>query len=102
MPKVQLRVGPDRDVHIRIFGPLNHTTWASLRRECNELEDIRTVRVDLAGVQSIDSAGIGVLLMIKECAEKKNGGVVVSGALKNPSISHIVKLAHLDKVFQVE
>lgn len=102
MAKVHLTVDKDRDVHIGILGPLNHTTWAAIRRECYELEDIMTVRINLAGVQSIDSAGIGVLLMIRECAEKKNGKVMITGALKNPNVCQIVKLAHLDKIFTIE
>ncbi|MBF0139395.1 MAG: STAS domain-containing protein [Magnetococcales bacterium] len=102
MAKVHLTVDRDRDVHITIVGPLNHTTWSSIRRECYELEDIRSVSINLSGVQSIDSAGIGVLLMIRECAEKKNGKVMITGAMKNPNVNQIVKLAHLDKIFTIE
>ncbi|MBF0423418.1 MAG: STAS domain-containing protein [Magnetococcales bacterium] len=102
MAKVNMSVDQDRDVHIGILGSLNHTTWAAIRRDCYELEDIRWVRVNMSGVQSIDSAGIGVLLMIKECAEKKNGKVMITGAMKNPHVNQIVKLAHLDKIFQIE
>ncbi|HIJ83862.1 MAG: STAS protein [Magnetococcales bacterium] len=102
MPKVQLHVDTDRDVHIGIAGPLNHSTWAALRRECHELEDVRTVVIDVSGVQSIDSAGIGVLLMIRECAEKKKGRVKIIGAMRNPSVTQVIKLAHLDKIFEIE
>lgn len=102
MAKVQIHVDKERVVHIDIAGPLNHTTWAAIRRECHELDDLRVVRVNLAGVQSIDSAGIGVLLMIRECAEKKSGKVMITGAMKNPNVNQIVKLAHLDKIFTIE
>ncbi len=102
MSAIQIHVDSDRDVLIGISGALNHATWTALRYRCRELEDIRVVRVDLAAVTSIDSAGIGSMLMIKDCVEKKNGKVVLVGAAKNPNVDHIIKLAHLDKIFTIE
>lgn len=59
----------------------------------------RSVVVDLAGVQYIDSSGVGTLVNLKRQIERAGGAV----ALANPQtrVRNVLEITNLDKFFTI-
>jgi len=59
----------------------------------------RTIEVDFAGLTYMDSAGLGLLLTLREQAEKSRAQVV----LTNPTgaVREILELARFDTLFSI-
>ena len=59
-----------------------------------------TIEVDLSGLTFMDSAGLGMLLTLREHADKHNGTVV----LANPqgAVQEMLELACFDTLFQIQ
>jgi len=55
--------------------------------------------LDLSGVNSIDSAGIGELALLQTRSERRNGGLKFAGA--SPLVSELLELTNLDSVLEV-
>ncbi len=56
--------------------------------------------IDLSGVQSIDSAGIGELVLLYTWAQEKNVNLKWAGA--NSLVLTLLDLTHLDRVLDVQ
>ena len=63
------------------------------------LQESREVILDLGGVQSVDSAGLGELVVAHIAAEEQGKTVKVVGA--NRSVSELLELTNLSYVFEV-
>ena len=68
-------------------------------------DDIKGTRVgtcvfDLSDVDFIDSAGLGMLLMAQQTAQKGETGIVLRGM--SAQVRSIMKLAKFERVFTIE
>jgi anti-sigma B factor antagonist len=63
------------------------------------LQDSREVILDLGGVQNVDSAGLGELVVAHVSAEEQGKTVKVVGA--NRAVSELLELTNLSYVFEV-
>jgi len=63
------------------------------------LQDSREVILDLGGVQNVDSAGLGELVVAHVSAEEQGKSVKVVGA--NRTVSELLELTNLSYVFEV-
>ena len=73
---------------------------AALTRVVTEaLQHTREVVLDLEGVQRIDSAGLGELVLIRRAAEASGGTLKL--AAPNPRIRELLDLTNLSSVFEV-
>lgn len=57
-------------------------------------------RVDLAGVDHIDSTGLGLLLMLQDAAKKAGAKVTLANPAEGPL--HAFRLARFDELFTLE
>ena len=77
---MEYKVSTEGDVaEVRINGRLTFAEHEQCRRILTELEESSGSRqvVDLRGVEFIDSAGLGLLLLLRENAEKHDCSVVL-------------------------
>src|SRR5271165_5579460 len=73
---------------------------AALSRVVKEvLEQAKKLVLDLSGVSSIDSAGIGELALLQTWSQGQNGNLKCAGA--NPLVSQLLELTNLDSVLEV-
>lgn len=73
---------------------------AALSRLVGEvLEDTRKLILDLSGVVSMDSAGIGELALLQSWAQDKNATFKCAGA--NPLVRNLLDLTNLDSVLEI-
>jgi anti-anti-sigma factor len=69
------------------------------------IEEIRphgsdTYVLDVAGVEFIDSAGLGMLLLARDEGEKTNTSVVIRGA--QGQVKRMLEVARFDTLFKLE
>ena len=73
---------------------------AALSRVVGEvLQQARKLVLDLSGVSSIDSAGIGELALLQSWAQAQNVNLKCAGP--NPLVSTLLDLTNLDSVLQI-
>jgi anti-sigma B factor antagonist len=63
------------------------------------LQEARKLVLDLSGVSSMDSAGIGELALLQSWAQGKNASLKCAGP--NPLVSNLLELTNLDSVLEV-
>jgi anti-sigma B factor antagonist len=73
---------------------------AALARVAGEvLQQARKLVLDLSGVSSIDSAGIGELALLQSWAQGRQGNLKLAGA--SPLVAELLELTNLDSVMEV-
>jgi anti-sigma B factor antagonist len=73
---------------------------AALSRVVGEvMQQTSSVVLDLSGVSSMDSAGIGELALLQTWAQEKNASLKCAGA--NSLVRTLLDLTHLDSVIEV-
>ncbi len=73
---------------------------AALSRVVGEaLQEARKLVLDLSGVSSMDSAGIGELALLQTWAQRKNVNLKCAGP--NPLVRTLLDLTNLDSVLEV-
>ena len=73
---------------------------AELSRVVGEVQQqAKKLVLDLSGVNSIDSAGIGELALLQTWSEGSNGNLKFAGA--SPLVSDLLELTNLDSVLDV-
>jgi anti-sigma B factor antagonist len=73
---------------------------AALARVVGEvMQHARKLVLDLSGVSSMDSAGIGELALLQTWAQRQNASLKCAGA--NPLVTALLDLTNLDSVLEV-
>ncbi|AWU93153.1 anti-sigma factor antagonist [Azospirillum ramasamyi] len=87
---------------IRLSGRMEFTDHDRLPRIVTELEQLPDSRVvlDLSELQFIDSAGLGMLLILQEEAESLNKKLIVRGA--GGDVKRSIELARLSEIITIE
>jgi anti-sigma B factor antagonist len=88
---------------LRLAGSMNIHTAMALRKRLKALlnDEVNEIRVDMRGVEFIDSAGIAVLVEGLQWSRKKEGRRFVLVGLSE-NVRDIFELAKLDTVFDIE
>ena len=78
---------------------LDSTCAAMVRRQCAEVvrEDLDVV-VDLANIQFVDSAGLGVLIGLFKIAHRGGHRLLLVGVRK--AVLQVMEVIRLDEIFQ--
>jgi len=89
---------------VQLEGELDHH-WAAEARSLldgilNENPEIRQMRINLCGLDFMDSSGIGVLIGRYKLIRDRKGVVTLYGM--NPAVARIVEMAGLKKIMSVE
>ncbi|KAA0577299.1 STAS domain-containing protein [Azospirillum sp. B21] len=87
---------------IRLSGRMEFTDHDRLVEIVTELHEMPGSRVvlDLAGLEFIDSAGLGMLLILQEEAETRNTKLIVRGAAGD--VRRSIELARLSEIITFE
>ena len=59
-----------------------------------------TYRVDFRHTRIMDSAALGMLLLLKEHADQHNGKVVLCNVLN--SVAEVLKMSRFERIFDIE
>ena len=59
----------------------------------------KTYQLDLSGVEHIDSAGIGMLMISKQKAEAESGTVIVLSP--PPAVRRVLEVAKIDEILEI-
>jgi anti-anti-sigma factor len=70
-----------------------------LRNAVDSLSEVSAVVLDLARVTTIDAAGLGVMLALREQVESKGIHFELMNVTKQ--IGRVLEITHLDSVFQI-
>jgi anti-anti-sigma factor len=90
------------DAHVAIGGDLTFTDHVSFREVADRLAGSKdkTIVVDVAKLDFIDSAGLGMLLIAREEARKANRVLVLRGA--TGQVKRMFGLTKFETLFTVE
>jgi len=77
----------------------DHTVFRKLIDEITT-QTATTQIFDLSGIEFIDSAGLGMLLLARDEGEKKRATVILRGA--KGQVKRMVEVARFDTLFQME
>ncbi|HUX06828.1 MAG TPA: STAS domain-containing protein [Acidobacteriota bacterium] len=84
-----------------LTGVVDNTAAEQLKSAFEEIcDEVPTeVRLDLSGVSTINSTGIGKILMLFKAVRKENGSLEITGISDN--LREIFQLTRLDKVIPI-
>jgi len=91
----------DSQVHLTLIGAVDNTAAEQLKSAFEEVcEEVpAVVKLDLSGVSTINSTGIGKILMLFKAVRKGNGAMEIVGISEN--LREIFQLTKLDKVIPI-
>ncbi|CAK0760109.1 HptB-dependent secretion and biofilm anti anti-sigma factor [Azospirillaceae bacterium] len=97
----QTRTSPDA-IEARLSGRLEFTDHDRLRDIVALLDGAKARRfvVDVSGLDFIDSAGLGMLLILQEEAEQKNIKLIVRGPRND--VKRSIDLAKIGEIVTIE
>lgn len=92
----------DDKARIKIIGRLTFKFHREYRDFLDELlkNKVSTYEFDLSGVEFIDSAGLGMLLIAKQKAQISGASVVLKRPPEN--VRRMLDIAKFDKIFTIE
>ena len=88
---------------VKLKGEIDHHSASVLRRELDGLicrVRPKTLRLDLSGVDFMDSSGLG-LIMGRHALMQKSGGELVLFH-PSPSVLRMVRLAGMERIIKIE
>jgi HptB-dependent secretion and biofilm anti anti-sigma factor len=101
MMEFQSRSAPDA-LEVRLAGRLEFTDHDRLRDIIDALDGAKPRRfvLDLSTLEFIDSAGLGMLLILQEEAEQRNVKMIVSGP--QGDVKRSIDLAKIGEIVTIE
>lgn len=97
--KTQLSAGAD-EITISIEGRFDFTVQQDFRNAYRHHEDgLDRYRVNLAQAEYLDSSALGMLLLLREHAEKHRAEVIIERP--SPEVRRILEIAHFNELFSI-
>lgn len=93
----------DAGAKVRLVGRFDINSSMSFRNAIRPLlaeDEGRTLSIDLEQVDFIDSSGLGLLLLVREEAQRGSKNVVLAGC--RPRIRKILSVAQFSRLFRIE
>ncbi|MCQ4162587.1 STAS domain-containing protein [Roseomonas sp. GC11] len=90
-------------VEVAVSGTLTFDAHAAFRQVVMAQVDqpgAQPVLLDLAGLDYIDSAGLGMLLLAREAAEKRGRGIILRGA--RGQVARILTVSKFNQLFTIQ
>jgi anti-anti-sigma factor len=85
---------------LSVGGEIDTQTADELRATVDDLDvSHRTLVLDLAGVEFVDSSGLGALLGIKKQQERAGGRLQLTRL--SDAVGRIIEITRMDRVFEV-
>lgn len=92
----------DGSIHVTLHGRVTYADHPSFRNVISQIResDARELVFDLADVEFIDSAGLGMLLMVRDTASQKNANIV----LRSPKgqVQRIFSSSKFETLFTIQ
>ncbi len=87
---------------VQLSGRFTFGDHSSFRKLIEEIRPYgsKTCVLDVAGVEFIDSAGLGMLLLARDEGERTNTAVVIRGA--RGQVKRMLEVARFDTLFKLE
>lgn len=98
----QIRVG-DKNVVLKPKGRIDVVNSQNLKQELLDLynEGISEIIIDFSEISSIDSSGLGKLLLFQKKLKERGGQLKIIN-VTNDYIQNMFKMIHLDKVIKID
>lgn len=93
----------DRAFFLRLEGRMDYPAHREFRDASDKALDtpeVDSIILDLAQVNFMDSAALGMLLLLKEKAELKGRKVILRSP--SPNILQVLKMVHFQKFFEIQ
>jgi anti-anti-sigma factor len=93
--------GPQASVTVR--GVLDSITQATLKQQLEPVlanAGVTQIRLDFAGVQSMEAASAGMLMMLSHTAKSRNKTVGIFNA--SPAVLALMSKVNLGKIIQIQ
>ena len=87
---------------VKLVGKLDYKGHRIFNDACMPLlqqADARTVDINLAGIDYIDSSGLGLLMLLNEKAQAVGKDVVLSHP--QPTVLQILNVANMEQLFDI-
>lgn len=92
----------DGSIHVTLHGRVTYADHPSFRNVISQIResDARELVFDLADVEFIDSAGLGMLLMVRDTASQKKANIV----LRSPKgqVQRIFSSSKFETLFTIQ
>lgn len=98
MSSIQTEQLADRTV-IRVRGDFTFDIHRAFREAYQAQSAGSRYEIDLSQAQYMDSAGLGMLIQLREYAGGKSDSVILSGT--NPTLRGILEIANFPRLFQI-
>ena len=97
----QLTETSPRQLHIAMSGRFTYTDNATFRQIIQDLRQgqYQHLQLDIAKLEYIDSAALGMLLLLNDAAVKQGISISLTGA--NGQIRKMLELSNFDEIFQI-
>ena len=90
-----------QELKIRVSGRFDFGVHQDFRIATEKATDsVRTIVVDLGTTDYLDSAALGMLLVLRERVGDKKEAVRITGA--RPEVKKILQIANFDKLFTLQ
>jgi len=63
--------------------------------------EVRNIDIDLSQTGYVDCGGVGALIALKNCADRRNGAVAIRLLNPTPPVRRMFKLTRMDRVFPI-
>ena len=77
----------------------NHKCFQDTYSRGLENDAIKTINIDMSGVNYLDSSTLGMMLVLKEKVEKADKEIVISRPSKN--VNSILEVSNFRKLFKI-
>ena len=93
----------NQEVVIRPIGNIDFSNSQDLKDKLLELfeQEYKKVVIDFSEVESIDSSGLGKLLLFHKKLKEKEGTLVIRN-VESDYIKNMFEMIHLNKVIEIE
>ena len=97
------RVVDNNEVVIKPIGNIDFSNSQELKEELLQLfkQNYEKVVMDFSEIESIDSSGLGKLLLFHKKLKEKEGTFVIRN-IESDYIKNMFEMIHLDKVIEIE
>ena len=90
------------EARIKLVGRFDFNSHREFRAAYESLMDnaeVRTLVVDLAGVDYLDSSALGMLLMVRDKASSANKAILLANA--QSGVKQVLDIANFSKLFKM-
>ena len=98
MPVQVTQISAEQKIVISVTGRFDYSVHKDFR-DAYAKEQAKTFRIDLSKADYMDSSALGMLLLLKEHAEKSNASVSIHSP--QPMVRKVLEIANFDKFFKI-